>query len=222
MKFAVLVAILTVSTAANPIKRSDPVGIDVSSHQGSAINWSEVKANGVIFAYIKATEGTSYVNPDFGSQYAGATKADLIRGSYHFAQPASSSGSTQASYFIEHGGGWSADGITLPGALDLEAGCYGLSASSMISWIRSFSTEYYSSEKRCAMLYITTNWWKSCTGNSAAFASSSPLWLASWGSGMGALPAGWTTATFWQNSDHSSSNPGDQDKFIGGITGLDK
>ena len=35
-----------------------PRGIDVSNREGS-INWIKVKANGVKFAYIKATEGTS-------------------------------------------------------------------------------------------------------------------------------------------------------------------
>ena len=39
-------------------KRAQPKGIDVSSHQGN-INWNTVVANGVSFAFIKATEGTS-------------------------------------------------------------------------------------------------------------------------------------------------------------------
>lgn len=51
---------------------------------------------------------------------SGATNAGLIRGGYHFARPDISSGSTQATYFLAHGGGWSPDGITLPGALDIE------------------------------------------------------------------------------------------------------
>ena len=65
-------------------------------------------------------------------------------------------------------GGWSGDGITLPGALDIEcklahvapctysglitfadnpsgAECYGLSASAMVSWIKDFSNTYHSS-----------------------------------------------------------------------------
>ena len=33
-------------------------GIDVSGYQPN-VNWATVKANGVSFAYIKATEGTS-------------------------------------------------------------------------------------------------------------------------------------------------------------------
>ena len=80
---------------------------------------------------------SAYISPTFNSQYTGATDAGLIRGSYHFAHPDESSGATQADYFLAHGGesaahavllsnsnpllgGWSADGITLPGALDIE------------------------------------------------------------------------------------------------------
>jgi hypothetical protein len=45
-------------------------GMDVSSHQG-AVNWSTAWANGAKFAYVKATEGTTYQNPDFAQQYNG-------------------------------------------------------------------------------------------------------------------------------------------------------
>jgi len=47
-----------VEPAARLQKRAQPKGIDVSSHQGD-VNWSTVVANGVSFAFIKATEGTS-------------------------------------------------------------------------------------------------------------------------------------------------------------------
>lgn len=87
------------------VSATSPQGIDVSNYQTN-INWSTVKANGVTFAYIKATEGTSYTNPSFSSQYTGATNAGIIRGSYHFARPDVSSGATQANYFVAHGGGW--------------------------------------------------------------------------------------------------------------------
>lgn len=45
---------------------------------------------------------------------------------------------------------------------------------------------------RSAVIYTTTDWWKTCTGNSASFASTNPLWLAHYSSSIGALPAGWT------------------------------
>jgi GH25 family lysozyme M1 (1,4-beta-N-acetylmuramidase) len=120
-------------------KRTNPKGIDVSHYQGT-INWKTVAANGISFAFIKATEGTcmsyfalylfrltgewtAYQDPEFSANYDGATSAGLIRGSYHFAHPDESSGATQATYFIAHGGGWSGDGITLPGSLDIECMC---------------------------------------------------------------------------------------------------
>ncbi len=86
---------------------------------------------------MQATEGTTYIDPRFSSHYTGATSAGLIRGGYHFAHPDSSSGATQATFFLAHGGGWSNDGKTLPGMLDIEynpngATCYGLSTSAMV------------------------------------------------------------------------------------------
>jgi GH25 family lysozyme M1 (1,4-beta-N-acetylmuramidase) len=39
-------------------KRAGPEGIDVSGYQPT-VDWAAAKANGVQFAYIKATEGTS-------------------------------------------------------------------------------------------------------------------------------------------------------------------
>ena len=39
-------------------KRAQPMGIDVSHFQG-AVNFNAARSNGISFAYIKATEGTS-------------------------------------------------------------------------------------------------------------------------------------------------------------------
>ncbi|KAF7351398.1 Secreted hydrolase [Mycena sanguinolenta] len=167
-----------------------------------------VKANGISFVYIKATEGTTFEDPNFSANYEGATTAGLIRGGYHFAHPDSSSGAAQAEYFLAHGGGWSGDGITLPGALDIEynpdgAECYGLSASAMVSWISDFSSTYHAKTTRYPVIYTTTDWWKTCTGNSAAFAENSPLWIAEYSSSLDSGP-----------------NPGDQDLFNGDAAGL--
>jgi GH25 family lysozyme M1 (1,4-beta-N-acetylmuramidase) len=198
-------------------------GIDISAFQGN-INWGSVAPH-IDFVYAKATEGTYYVNPDFTNQYQGPYNAKVIRGAYHFAIPNNSSGSAQADYFLAHGGGWSGDGLTLPGALDIEynpygSECYGLSQSSMVSWIHSFVNEYASREGAYPTIYSTTDWWKTCTGNSSAFAGNDPLWIANYSaSGGGPLPAGWGFYTFWQYAD-SGSQPGDQDVFNGALTQL--
>jgi GH25 family lysozyme M1 (1,4-beta-N-acetylmuramidase) len=123
------------------------VGFDVNDLQGS-VDWRAAVAEGGKFAYIKATGGINSANPRFGQQYASAQNAGLFHGAYHLAEPASTSGAAQANYFFAHGGAWSADGKSLPGALDLEYGpkgqpCHGLSQNAMINWINDFSNTYH-------------------------------------------------------------------------------
>jgi GH25 family lysozyme M1 (1,4-beta-N-acetylmuramidase) len=193
-------------------------GIDVSGYQGN-INWASI-ARYLDFAYAKATEGTRYTNPYFYNQYVGPYANHVIRGSYHFAIPDNSSGKTQADYFIAHGGGWSADGRTLPGALDVEYNpygpeCYGLTQSQMVSWIWNFVTEYAYREHAYPVIYSTTDWWTTCTGSNGGFGRYDPLWIANYSASHGGpLPGGWGFYTFWQYTDHGSL-PGDQNVFNG-------
>ncbi|MEV3856563.1 lysozyme [Streptomyces sp. NPDC050095] len=200
-----------------------PKGHDVSSHQKN-VNWSRAKSKGARFVYVKATESTTYKNPYFTQQYRGARRAGIIRGAYHFALPNKTSGRTQASYFVRNGGGWTRDGWTLPPALDIEynpygAACYGLSKSKMVSWITSFSNEIRRRTGRRPVIYTNLHWWKTCTGNSPAFAANHALWLARFDESAGALPAGWNYWTFWQY-DNSGRLPGDQNLFNGSTTQL--
>ncbi|WP_079198229.1 lysozyme [Streptomyces sp. CB03911] len=193
-------------------------GMDVSSYQGN-VAWSTAAANGARFAYVKATEGTTYTNPYFTQQYNGSYNAGLIRGAYHFALPDVSGGAAQANWFVGHGGGWSGDGKTLPPALDIEynpygATCYGLSQSAMVNWIRDFSNTVHSRTGRYPTIYTTTNWWSTCTGNNAGFGATNPLWVARYASSVGTLPAGWSYQTIWQYAD-SGTLPGDQNWFNG-------
>jgi GH25 family lysozyme M1 (1,4-beta-N-acetylmuramidase) len=194
-------------------------GIDVSSYQGS-IDWSAVKAAGTEFAYMKATEGTSFIDSSFSANYTGSYNAGLIRGAYHFARPGSSSGADQANYFAAHGGAWSADNQTLPGMVDLEvSGCDGLSQSAMVAWIHDFADTYKADTSRDVVIYTTASWWSSCTGGSTDFGSTNPLWVANWDTSSPAMPAGWGTYTFWQYADDGSvsgvSGAVDSDVFNG-------
>jgi GH25 family lysozyme M1 (1,4-beta-N-acetylmuramidase) len=198
-------------------------GMDVSGYQGN-VNWSAAWANGGKFVYIKATESTSYTNPYFAQQYNGSYNVGMIRGSYHFATPDTSGGATQADYFIAHGGGWSGDGKTLPGALDIEynpygATCYGYSQAGMVSWIHAFANEYAAREGVYPVIYSTYNWWSTCTGNDGSFATTSPLWIARYSTSAGTLPAGYDFYTFWQWAD-AGTFPGDQDRFNGDLSRL--
>ncbi|KOU56674.1 lysozyme [Streptomyces sp. MMG1533] len=195
-------------------------GVDVSSHQGN-VAWSTLWSSGVKWAYAKATEGTYYTNPYFAQQYNGSYNVGMVRGAYHFATPDTTSGATQADYFADHGGGWSKDGRTLPGALDIEwnpygDACYGRTQSAMVTWIRDFLNQYKARTGRDAVIYTATSWWTQCTGNYAGFATANPLWIARYASTVGTLPAGWSYYTMWQ---YTSSGPtvGDHNKFNGAL-----
>lgn len=58
-------------------------GVDVSRFQ-TRIDWPTARANGVNFAFIKATEGSDMVDPMFESHWRGAGTAGVRRGAYHF------------------------------------------------------------------------------------------------------------------------------------------
>ncbi|WFB11859.1 hydrolase [Streptomyces sp. LX-29] len=202
-----------------------PRGHDVSSHQRN-VDWDAARKNGAVFVYVKATEATSYRNPYFSRQYTGSREAGLLRGAYHFAVPHLSSGQTQAAHFLRNGGGWTPDGWTLPPALDVEWNpydrrkpCYGLRRAEMVRWIAAFSEEVLRQTGRRPVIYTTTTWWRRCTGDSAAFGSGHPLWLARWAASPGPLPAGWRRPTFWQYAERGRL-PGDQNLFNGSAVEL--
>ncbi|WP_318209204.1 lysozyme [Streptomyces sp. SJL17-1] len=196
-------------------------GVDVSSHQGN-VAWSTLWNSGVKWAYVKATEGTYYKNTYFNQQYTGSYNVGMIRGTYHFATPDTTTGAAQADYFVNNGGGWSKDGKTLPGVLDIEwnpygATCYGKTQAGMVAWIRDFVNRYKVRTGRDAVIYTATSWWTQCTGNSSAFATTNPLWIARYASTVGELPAGWQYYTMWQ---YTSSGPtvGDHNHFNGDLS----
>lgn len=205
--------------SAASVQATQLPGIDVSHYQGS-INWSSVKSAGIKFAYIKATESTTYKDPTFNANYLNAYNAKVIRGAYHFARPNLSSGAAQATYFAGHGGAWSRDNLTLPGMLDLEGGCYGKSASAMQSWILDFYNTYKAKTGRDVVIYTSASWWNSCTGSWSGMSARSPLFAAHWTSAASpTIPKGFPYWTFWQYTDSGSvsgvSGAVDRDRFSG-------
>lgn len=75
-------------------------GIDISRFQTS-VDWPTARANGVNFAFIKATEGGDLVDPMFDAHWRGAGAAGVKRGAYHFfyhCRPAAE----QARWYIRH------------------------------------------------------------------------------------------------------------------------
>ncbi len=73
-------------------------GVDVSSYQGE-IDWSVLSSQKISFAFIKATEGSSFVDEYFAYNFQEAQKTSLSVGAYHFFSY-DSEGKTQAENFI--------------------------------------------------------------------------------------------------------------------------
>ena len=201
-------------------------GIDISGH--TVVNdWTKWKASGVRFAYIKATEGNYYKNPQFSSQYIGATQNDVIRGAYHFANPAVSTGAQQADFALANGGGWSPDRMTLPLALDMEWNpygdmCFNMTQAQMGKWINDFATEYKAKTGVYPMIYTASIWWNKCVGPNTDLAKM-PLWIAQYNTTLGPLPQTWSLRNLqhaiWQNAAIDSAGY-DTNIFNGSIRQL--
>ncbi len=82
-----------------PSTKEYPVrGVDVSAYQG-VIDWETLSSQNINFAFIKATEGSSYVDSRFQYNFLEARKTALRVGAYHFFS-FDSNGETQAKNFI--------------------------------------------------------------------------------------------------------------------------
>lgn len=99
-----------------PSESEFPVrGVDVSAYQG-AVDWQTLAAQDIDFAFIKATEGSSFVDSCFAYNCAEAQKQPLSVGVYHFFSY-DSSGVEQAKHYIDTVAPF--DGM-LPPVIDLE------------------------------------------------------------------------------------------------------
>jgi lysozyme len=96
--------------------RYDVIGVDVSHHQGS-IDWKALADDRIAFAYIKATEGGSFRDANFATNWDGAAHAGLLRGAYHFFTLCRT-GADQARNFIAQ---VPPDPDALPPAVDAES-----------------------------------------------------------------------------------------------------
>jgi GH25 family lysozyme M1 (1,4-beta-N-acetylmuramidase) len=174
----------TVAAAASTPRVID--GPDVASYQhpyGQRIAWRKVARSGKEFAIIKATEGTSYRNPWFRRDYAGAHRAGMVRGSYHFARPQYPivrSARAQARYYANRLGTSSKHRKTLAPALDLEV-TGGLGRAALVTWAQTFLLELRRRTHRTPMIYTYPYFWSSALGNPAALARYR-LWMASYSS----------------------------------------
>ena len=168
-------------------------GIDVSSFQPNT-DWQQVAGAGYAFAFVKATEGTGYVNPQFARDWPATKAAGMVRGAYHFYEygidPAA-----QADHFLATVGALSPADLL---ALDIETGTGDLSGPA-----RAFLDRCQQVAGVRPVLYSYTSFLPAHNLTAAATGASA-LWLADYRSQWPATPAGWAAIAIWQHTSQAT------------------
>jgi lysozyme len=176
-------------------------GIDIS-HWNGAIDWARVARAGKKFAFMKATEDTTFVDPKFASYRAGANAVGIAIGAYHYGQPSTAAGDAvaEAASFVSTVG-TIATGDLKP-ELDLEV-TNGMSASQLTQWTLEWLNEVYRLTGTRPMVFTTNGFWTNKMGNTQAIAQAGyRLWISYGGGGQSpTVPAsnwGGTGWSFWK------------------------
>ena len=170
-------------------------GVDVSSFQNS-INWSQVAASGVSFAYLRAAYGANVPDVDFRANWNGAVGSGVTPGAYLFFCP-DEDPSAQANLLVSQLQAVTfARGDILP-AVDVEqtAGCDSSSqipASTIVANLHVFVDAVQSALGVLPAVYTAPLWWDSHIGSSDF--TGDPLWVADW---CGSCTSPSTPASNW-------------------------
>jgi len=169
-------------------------GIDVSEYQGE-VNWAAVAADGVRFAFLRASSG-KYADPTFARNWQGAGAAGVLRGAYHYLQPDVGG---QAGFFVNAVAGRE---LELGYWADVEAA--GLTADKVQSHLTGLDTKLADAGiEGAANVYTRANFWNSL-GVPASAVAGRFLWVAYWTydpTGEPAIPQAWDTWEWWQYSN---------------------
>ncbi len=173
-------------------------GIDVSHHQGS-IDWNRVveasRENGlpIRFAMIKATEGSTFTDPDFSWNMAHAKQAGLVCGAYHFYNPGTSP-QKQAAHYINTVSLQKGDFVPI---IDVERS--GRSSAALRRELKVFVDEIKSHYGVTPIIYSSAKFQSRYLDSYEL--NECPFWVAHYYVARPATERNWT---IWQFSDRAS------------------
>jgi len=205
---------------AQPTGRA--MGVDVSHWQGS-IDWNQVRRRGYVFAFVKATEDTSYVDSQFDTNMRNGHAAGLYMGAYHFARPNApiqDDAIAEADFFVNQISPYLTSGYLVP-ALDLEVGS-DLGWGALTDWANTFLNRVYQRTGVKPIIYTSAYYARNLEPSITQW----DLWIAHWTYDPNANPSTgvWSTWAFWQYSDQGSvpgiSGNVDLDVFNGDVQEL--
>jgi hypothetical protein len=181
--------------------------LDCSHYQGT-INWTQVKTDGCVGAYIKVTDGATGVDAMWQTNHAGATSVGIPVGPYHFAEGGNVS--AEAGHFASI---WPA-GWQLHPTLDYEI------SSANAGWLAAFRTDFrQDSGFGPFRLYSSVSLLNGPLKPSGWLDAQSSIWAAEYGA---ALAFNSVATVLWQNTS-AATIPGilgnvDEDQFQNGWT----
>lgn len=193
-------------------------GIDISGFQPT-VNWAQVVASGKVFAFIKASEGTTLVDSQFAQHWANAKSTGILRGAYHFFRPEVDP-VAQAQHFLAQLAG---DKGELPPVLDVEVvdnTPLPKIAAAVSTWV-----EYVNANYGRPLIYTMPGFWDLLPAIPSINAAAD-VWVAHWGVSAPSVPTDWSNWTFWQYTNKASvaGIPGtsdmDDNRFNGSYGGL--
>jgi lysozyme len=196
-------------------RMADAQGVDVSNHQPS-FDWAAAQGR-ISFAFIKATEGTTFADPDFATNWRQARAIGVVRGAYHFGHPGNPA-AAEVSAFLS---AVRARGLR-PGdllALDLEV-TDNRSPAQVATYAQDWCAGVRKATGHTPIVYTFLSFAQQ--GNCAGLGGY-PLWIAepSAPAGQPAVPRPWTTWAFHQYGTTTiGNNVVDADVFHGDAAAL--
>ena len=173
------------------------LGIDVSHYQGK-INWQRVKATGVKFVYIKATEGASDVDPDFQRNWKEAGDVGIARGAYHVYSVAADVKKQIGNF--ENALSLSGESGELAPALDLEVALMsGEDVNAARKDVSTWLQEVKKYSKKRPLIYGSVSLFDGFF--SEKIPANCSVWLAEYSAGPNLSARNWPKWKIWQYSD---------------------
>lgn len=193
-------------------------GIDISYYQNT-IDWHRVRKAGVLFAFIRVSDGSSFEDPAFERNWSKARPTGILRGAYQYFRP-DESARVQADLLIE---AIRRDPGELPPVIDVET-TGGRSTKQIVRAIETWLARVREKLGVEPIIYTGPDFWKTEVGN--ADLTTQPLWLAHYIAACPTVPAPWKAWSFWQHTDRGEvpgiTGPVDLDVFAGTFTELEE
>jgi lysozyme len=190
-------------------------GIDISKYQGNEINQLNKQTDPLTFIICKATEGVTYTDPDFSTNWSTIQSKGYVRGAYHFYHCDDSPEQQVEHYLTVIGKLLATD---FPPIVDFEELSIdqGINKATIQPNLLQFLTLLEQKTGRKPLLY-TDNDTANTYLTDTAFANYN-LWIADYNSTI-TLPTVWKskTWTLWQKSENYNleGNTNDYDVFNG-------